>query len=125
MRWAIILRMLVMGTRSPGNAAGAGGAAGRAAAAGGAAGETLEVAVEVDALLTGALDCPSMNERMSCFVMRPPSPVPETWERFTPCSRAILRTRGDERASSSASDSCGGGALAAGLAAADFLSSCR
>ena len=46
---------------------------------------------------------PSMNCMMSCLVMRPPSPVPETWDKLTPCSRAILRTNGEERASSSSS----------------------
>ena len=62
---------------------------------------------------------------MSCLVMRPPSPVPETCERLTPCSRAILRTSGEERASSSSADGCGGGALGGGAtaAAAGFFSS--
>ena len=58
-----------------------------------------------------------MNERMSCLVMRPPRPVPETCERLTPCSRAILRTSGEERASSSSGDFTRG-ALTAGAAAA-------
>ena len=53
---------------------------------------------------------------MSCLVMRPPSPVPETWERLMPCSRAILRTSGEERASSSSSWAAGG--AAAGVEAA-------
>jgi hypothetical protein len=68
----------------------------------------------------GADDCPSMKERMSCLVMRPPRPVPETCDRFTPCSRAILRTSGEERASSSSGDPAAGGAPAvgAGVAAA-------
>ena len=52
----------------------------------------------------------SMNCMMSCLVMRPPSPVPEICERLTPCSRAILRTSGEERASSSSFLSAGAGA---------------
>ena len=44
-----------------------------------------------------------MNCMMSCLVMRPPSPVPAICERLTPCSRAILRTSGEERASSPSS----------------------
>jgi hypothetical protein len=63
---------------------------------------------------------------MSCLVMRPPSPVPEIWERLTPCSRAILRTSGEERASSSSSGALGAGAgVAAGVdgTGAGFFSS--
>ena len=63
---------------------------------------------------------------MSCLVMRPPSPVPEICERLTPCSRAILRTSGEERASSSSEGSWAGGAAAVGAdvaAAAGFFSS--
>src|ERR1700720_34938 len=110
----MILRMLVMGTRSPGQAAGDG-------------------AVDWDTGADGALGDAggrSMKAMMSCLVIRPPSPVPETCERFTLCSRAILRTSGEERASSSPSSagSCagGGGALAAGAgteAGADLFSS--
>ena len=68
-----------------------------------------------------------MNDMMSCLVMRPPSPVPETWERLMPCSRAILRTSGEERASSSSSFAAGVGGAAdgtgAGAGAEAFLSS--
>src|ERR1700688_10032 len=120
----MILRMLVMGTRSPGQAAGDGEAAAREGADG---------AVDWDTGADGALGDAggrSMKAMMSCLVIRPPSPVPETCERFTLCSRAILRTSGEERASSSPSSagSCagGGGALAAGAgteAGADLFSS--
>ncbi len=47
---------------------------------------------------------------MSCFVMRPPIPVPGTCDRFTLCSRAILRTSGEERACSSSSSRAGSAA---------------
>src|SRR6202451_3434449 len=49
---------------------------------------------------------------MSCLVMRPPMPVPCACDRFTLCSRAIFRTRGEERACSSSSGS--GSAIAWG-----------
>ena len=59
--------------------------------------------------------------------MRPPSPVPEICERLTPCSRAIFRTSGEERASSSSAGAWAGGAAAVGAgvgaAAAGFFSS--
>src|SRR5439155_16333823 len=48
-----------------------------------------------------------------------PSPLPDTWERLTLCSRAILRTSGDERACSSSS--CFGAADGAGWAGASAL----
>ena len=53
---------------------------------------------------------------MSCLVMRPPRPVPLTSDKLTLFSRAILRTKGDERAcSSSPASSCScGGAVGAG-----------
>ena len=60
---------------------------------------------------------------MSCLVMRPPSPVPEIWERLTPCSRAILRTSGEERASSSSSCAAGADADGGGTAGAAAFSS--
>ena len=62
----------------------------------------------------------SRNAVMSCLVMRPPSPVPGTCARLMLCSRAILRTSGDERAWSSSSCeawACTGGAGAGGPAA--------
>jgi hypothetical protein len=55
-----------------------------------------------------------MKAMMSCFVMRPPSPEPVICERLMPCSRAILRTSGEERASSSSS---AGAEVAAGVGA--------
>src|SRR6266853_5319243 len=62
MRWAMILRMFVMGTRSPGYGAGAGGAAGRGGAAedAGAWGEGVAGPLGTD-------DCRSMKDMMSCF----------------------------------------------------------
>src|ERR1700733_11917821 len=99
MRWAMILRILVRGTRSPGYAAGA-GAEGRDGVEVCACWLGAEAGVGAAATADGAR---SMKARMSCLVMRPPRPVPETWERLTPCSRAILRTSGEERVSSSPS----------------------
>src|SRR6267154_2104172 len=58
MRWAMILRMFVMGTRSPGYGAGAGGGAGLVAADGSDAGVAGPL---------GADDWRSMNDMMSCF----------------------------------------------------------
>jgi len=63
-----------------------------------------------------------MKAMMSCLVMRPPRPEPEICERLMPCSRAILRTSGEERASSSSScagvAAAGGGESEAAIAAA-------
>ena len=88
-RWAMILRICVIGTRSPGIVAA--GAGDRGDGVGGEA---------EDGAATGALAvCGfSKNAMMSCFVMRPPMPVPGTCDRFMSCSRAILRTKGEERA---------------------------
>src|SRR5713226_5990826 len=72
MRWAIILRIFIMGTRSPGYGAGAEGAAGRASAEA----EAVELAA-AEPEVAGADDRRSMKDVMSCLVMRPPSPVPE------------------------------------------------
>src|SRR6266851_2119530 len=59
---------------------------------------------------------------MSCLVMRPPRPVPDTCERLMLCSRAILRTSGEERAWSSSASSCGvSGASLASTAGAEGL----
>src|SRR5580704_13599432 len=51
----------------------------------------------------GALDCAmvrapcaDMYASRSCLVMRPPAPLPLTWRRSIPYSRAILRTSGDK-----------------------------
>ena len=53
---------------------------------------------------------------MSFLLIRPPSPVPFTLERSTLCSRAILRTSGEERSFSSARPKAGGAAAAVGEA---------
>src|SRR5712692_10712842 len=98
----MILRIWVMGTRSPGMAAGARVGSGLADGAGDATAGAV-AAVETAGAADGWLL--SRNAMMSCLVMRPPRPVPETCDRFTLCSRAILRTRGEERAWSSSS--CG------------------
>src|ERR1019366_2711805 len=94
MRCAMILRIWDMGTRSPGITAGAGAEAGRGAGA-----------------ATGAAVRRSTKSRTSCLVTRPPVPVPLTFARSTLCSRASLRTSGEERTSESSSSSV---ALAAG-----------
>ena len=82
---AIFLRMVVMGTTSPGVTPpiGCSGAvtAGMAGAAAGAeqrgAAETLQAATEPPRQERSA-PCLAMNDSMSSFVMRPPRPVPET-----------------------------------------------
>src|SRR5207237_10665476 len=91
--WTINLSSCVAGKGSPGigaEAAGAGGCGARAGAG---------------ALAPGAAvaSVRSRKAMMSCLVMRPPRPVPETCDKFTLCSRAIFRTNGDERAWSSSS----------------------
>ncbi len=62
-----------------------------------------------------------MKFRMSSLVTRPPKPVPATCSKFTPCSRAMLRTNGDERtfdfSSVSVAGGAGGTAGATGVAA--------
>src|SRR3954469_1430532 len=95
----MILRMFVIGTRSPGIGAGAAGLAAGAEGAGfdGAGAEDAGAAV-------AGLDPLSMKSKISCLVIRPPNPLPETCARFTLCSRAILRTSGEDRACSSSSD---------------------
>src|SRR3984893_2862161 len=89
MRCAMILRIFVIGTRSPGMVAG--GEVGRDDGAG----TETEDDADAGALAVWGF---SRNDMMSCFVIRPPMPVPETCERFMSCSRAILRTNGEERA---------------------------
>src|SRR3984957_13432950 len=101
MRWAMILRMLVRGTRAPGNGA---DGAGRDAVTLGEGAASLRSAGRTNASRPHLAGCDpwlSIKDMRSCLVMRPPRPVPETCERLTPCSRAILRTSGEERASSS------------------------
>jgi hypothetical protein len=44
----------------------------------------------------GAMGFDSMYSRMSCFVTRPPMPVPGIPEMSTLCSRAMRRTSGDD-----------------------------
>ena len=110
MRCAMIERMRVSGTSSPGAGVTAGAAAGLAVAAG--------AAVETGA---GAGAPPfSMYARMSSFVTRPPAPVPCTALRLMLCSRAILRTSGEERtcSASSVETGCAAGALTLGAGAA-------
>src|SRR5665213_2326989 len=102
--FAIMLRILVIGTSSPGSGAGFGAAEGAGTAANFVAGF-------------------SMWSRMSCLVMRPAEPVPGTCARSTLLSLAILRTSGDDRNRSpakAAAELCAGaaGALAAGGGAA-------
>ena len=115
MRCAMMERILLRGTSSPGCGTGAAGAAGFGAAgadepAGGA---------ETGAGFAGAgfSRCAST----SSLVMRPPAPVPETCARSRLFSLAILRTSGEERACSpdaATGSDTGVGAGAAGLAAA-------
>src|SRR5579862_1802637 len=89
----MILRICDIGTRSPGTELGAtvGAGAGRVAGAG------------------GADERRSTKSRTSCFVTRPPVPVPLNLARSTLCSRASLRTSGEERTSESSSSSVVGG----------------
>src|SRR5581483_10091334 len=70
---------------------------------------------------------PEMCEVMSCLVMRPEAPVPETCARSTLFSAAILRTNGEERGRSPAEAAAGraegavaaAGAFAGGAAGAE------
>src|SRR6267154_6881764 len=39
--------------------------------------------------------CADIYASRSCLLMRPPAPVPFTWRKSIPYSRAILRTSGD------------------------------
>src|SRR5882672_10796844 len=101
----MILRIFVIGTRSPGIEAGVAGFAAGAEGAGfdGAGADDAGAAAVGFWLL-------SRKSRMSCLVIRPPKPLPETCDKFTLCSRAILRTSGDDRACSSSSDARAAGA---------------
>src|SRR5580658_6337373 len=105
----MILRICVMGTRSPGIAAGVG-------LGEGVDDEFAGALARVETAGTAAAGAGfSRNAIMSCLVMRPPIPVPDTCDRFTLCSRAILRTSGEDRACSSSS-SCAGSAVEVALA---------
>ena len=59
---------------------------------------------------------PSMWPRMSCFVTRPPIPVPGISRMSSWCSAAILRTTGDERVWRSSSAHLGAPSRRSGLA---------
>src|ERR1700693_4821929 len=100
MRCAMIFRIWLMGTRSPGMEAAGAPATGDAGRVGFAAGAGLDVVLEADVVVeaAGLASLRSKNAVMSCLVMRPPSPVPATCDRLMLFSRAILRTSGDERA---------------------------
>src|ERR1700740_1470771 len=99
MRCAMILRICDMGTKSPGTADGDAGAWRGLEAATGA----LWTDARTDALGAGAAERCSTKSRTSCLVTRPPVPLPLTLARSTLCSRASLRTSGDERTSESCS----------------------
>src|SRR5579863_6974359 len=114
----MILRICVIGTTSPGNAAAA-GAVGLGEGADDEIAGALARAETAGAPAAGAGF--SRNAIMSCLVMRPPIPVPGTCDRFTLCSRAILRTSGEDRACSSSSSraaSSFAGSAVAGVATA-------
>src|SRR5271163_283204 len=103
----MILRICVIGTTSPGIIA-AGGVAGLGE------GTDDEAAGVLARTETGAAAGSGLSRKamMSCLVMRPPMPLPWTCDKFTLCSRAILRTRGEDRACSSSS--CAGWAIVRG-----------
>src|SRR6266702_8208914 len=111
---AMMERILVMGTSSPGIGA---GAAGFAAAAGAYGTAAYLAAVGFSRWL-----------RMSDLLRRPAEPVPGTWLRSTLLSLAILRTSGDERRRSpdvaaagvSETGAAATGSAAAGVGAAAF-----
>src|SRR5271170_1988239 len=105
MRCAMMERIFVIGTSSPGCGWGAAGLAGAGAVAEGAG-----------AAATGFDPC-SRWLTMSVLVMRPDAPVPATWVRSTLLSFAILRTSGEERTRSpSVADGAGAGVDAAARA---------
>src|ERR1700710_340052 len=111
MRCAMMLRILVMGTSSPGSGWAAAGLAGAGAAGGGGAAAGVGAA--------GGLARPSRWPTMSVLVTRPAAPVPGTWVRSTLLSFAILRTSGEERTlSPSEAEAAGAAAAAAGAEAA-------
>ena len=90
----ISLRICETGTTSSSGPATAGWTATCAAGAGaGAAAGTSAVAGA--ALAAACAPPPSIAERMSFFVMRPPVPDPSICERSRPCSSASRRTSGE------------------------------
>src|ERR1700712_3201406 len=99
MRLAMMARILVIGTSSPGCGCGAEGLAGAAGVGAVAAG------------LAAAGAPPSRWPRMSCLVIRPDAPVAGTVERSTLFSLAILRTSGEERWPSTETGGAAGGGV--------------
>src|ERR1035441_10194791 len=112
MRRAMMERILVIGTSSPGRGAGAAALATAAGAVAGVSGWAGAAGFAAAGLADGF----SRWLRMSDLVMRPAEPVPGTWLRSTLLSLAILRTSGDER---SRSPDAAEAASAAGAATAD------
>src|ERR1039458_5160418 len=98
MRCAMIERILVMGTSSPGSA---GEVEATAGAAGGVAdAEGAGDGVGIAAAATGAAEPAPFSLRnlsASSFVMRPPEPVPGICLRSRLLSRAMRRTSGEDR----------------------------
>ena len=89
---AIFLRMVDIGTRSPGITIAGAGTVGTGWRATAAAGRP-----PADAAAGDPAGCSSTKRRMSSLVMRPPRPLPETCARSTLWSRAMRRTSGDDR----------------------------
>src|SRR5882724_10742059 len=99
MRLAMMERMRVMGTSSPG----CGAAVGAVAVVGLAAAGADDVGAEVEAAAADAFAPPLfMYPRMSVFVMRPAEPEPAMPAAASSMlfSFAILRTSGEERGAS-------------------------
>src|ERR1700722_17880266 len=127
MRWAMIERIRVMETNSSPAVTTGGGAGDAGFAAAGTGGAGAGVGVGAGAAATGAgagalgLAPPfARKPRTSSLVIRPDEPVPGTLLRSRLFSRAILRTRGDERirspVPSSAVSASGSGVDVAGAA---------
>src|SRR5579871_203345 len=88
-----------IGTRSSPGTIGAGGSSAGAAAGAGAGPRAGTGGVEGPEGGAGAglAVVPEATEWTSASVIRPPGPVPRTWERSMPCSAAIRRTEGVAR----------------------------
>ena len=125
---AIFCRMVDMGsvrTRADsanGSAAGAAGdwgagAAGAGAAAAGCWGAGAAGGGSGEGVRYVWAACDDMYASTSLLVMRPPSPVPFTFDRSMLNSRPILRTRGDNGPCSSSPSGCATGGGGAGAAA--------